>query len=287
MNRYPLFNPQQLVSFIAVCETASFTRAADRVCLSQSTVSQQVRRLEEMLGKALLARSSHQVALTEEGEKLLGYARRIIALHGEARDALSEQWREGVVRLGVPEDYAASTAGLLAIFSRQHPHLRLDITSGMHVALKQAWLRDELDIMLIKQPCGEMPLAARPEPLLWLDSLHNPAFEQTPVPLVAFPVQGLYREEMCQAMDESGRSWRISYSSASLQALVAASAAGLGVSLLPASCRLAEHRVLGGEQGLPNIDNIELALFCRDTATPVQRQLAQALIDFCGLARRA
>ncbi|MBS0900194.1 LysR family transcriptional regulator, partial [Pantoea dispersa] len=229
MNRQPMFTPQQLLSFVAVCETASFTRAAERVHLSQSTVSQQVRRLEEMVGKALLQRTSHQVALTEEGEKLLGYARRIIALNGEAHDVLSDKWRDGIVRIGVPEDFAAPTASLLAGFSRQHPQLRLDVMSGMYVDLHRAWQREELDLMLIKQPGGDRPLAARPEPLLWLDSAEHPCFDQTPLPLVVFPQQGLYREEMCQTLDALGRSWRISYSSASLVALASASAAGLGL----------------------------------------------------------
>ena len=263
MNRQPMFTPQQLLSFVAVCETASFTRAAERVHLSQSTVSQQVRRLEEMVGKALLVRSSHQVQITEEGEKLLGYARRIITLNGEAHDVLSDQWREGVLRLGVPEDFAAPTAGLLAHFSRAHPQLRLDVMSGMQVELRRAWQREELDIMLIKQTYGERPLASRPEPLLWLDSAASPCFEQTPVPLVLFPQLGLYRDEVCQTLDALGRGWRISYSSASLVALAAASAEGLGLTLLPASCRLPQHRVLGSEQGLPVIDSFELALFCR------------------------
>ncbi|MEL7696092.1 MULTISPECIES: LysR family transcriptional regulator [Pantoea] len=280
MNRQPMFTPQQLLSFVAVCETASFTRAADRVHLSQSTVSQQVRRLEEMVGKDLLVRSSHQVQITEEGEKLLGYARRIIALNGEAHDVLSDQWRDGVLRLGVPEDFAAPTAGLLADFSRDHPQLRLDVMSGMQVELRRAWQREELDIMLIKQTYGERPLASRPEPLLWLDSAASPCFEQTPVPLVLFPQLGLYRDEVCQTLDALGRSWRISYSSASLVALAAASAEGLGLTLLPASCRLPQHRVLGSEQGLPVIDSFELALFCRQPHEPLQRELAEALVAF-------
>ncbi|MEN4882524.1 LysR family transcriptional regulator [Pantoea agglomerans] len=283
MNRQPMFTPQQLLSFVAVCETASFTRAADRVHLSQSTVSQQVRRLEEMVGKELLNRSSHQVQITEEGEKLLGYARRIIALNGEAHDVLSDQWRDGVLRLGVPEDFAAPTAGLLAHFSRDHPQLRLDVMSGMQVELRRAWQREELDIMLIKQPAGERPLASRPEPLLWLDSAEWPCFEQTPVPLVLFPQQGLYRDEVCQTLDALGRSWRISYSSASLVALTAASAQGLGLTLLPASCRLPQHRVLGPEQGLPVIDTFELALFCRHPQAPLQRELAESLATFSQL----
>ncbi|MDF7629486.1 LysR family transcriptional regulator [Erwiniaceae bacterium L1_55_4] len=283
MNRQPMFTPQQLLSFVAVCETASFTRAADRVHLSQSTVSQQVRRLEEMIGKSLLERTSHQVVLTEEGEKLLGYARRIIALNGEAHDVLSDKWRDGVLRLGVPEDFAAPTAALLAQFSREHPQLRLDVMSGMYVDLHRAWQREELDIMLIKQPGGERPLAARPEPLLWLDSAEHPCFEQTPVPLVVFPQQGLYREEMCQTLDSLGRSWRISYSSASLVALASASAAGLGLTLLPASCRLPGHRVLDEAAGLPPISHFELALFCRSPQDDLQQALAVALVEFCQL----
>nr|WP_314522890.1 LysR family transcriptional regulator [uncultured Rahnella sp.] len=284
MNRYPMFSPQQLLSFVAVCETGSFTRAADRVYLSQSTVSQQIRRLEEALGKPLLERTSHQVQLTEEGERLLGYARRIIALNGEAHDALSDQWPDGVVRLGVPEDFAAATTSLLAQFSRAHPHIRLDVTSGLSHELRRAWQQEMLDIILVKQLTGEKTNASRPEPMLWLDSAAFPAFERDPIPLVLFPLNGLYREELCQALDALGRSWRISYSSASLAALVAASAAGLGVTLLPASCRQPEHRILGAESGLPPIDNVELALFYRHDATPAQIALAGKLKDFCQLS---
>lgn len=283
MNRYPMFSPQQILSFVAVCETGNFTRAAERVFLSQSTVSQQVRRLEEALGKPLLERTSHQVKLTEEGDRLLGYARRIIALNGEAHDALSDQWREGVVRLGVPEDFAAATTTLLAEFSRSHPHLRLNVTSGLSNELRRAWQQEELDIILIKQTKGEKPNASRAEPMLWLDSAGFPAFERSPVPLVLFPLNGMYREELCQTLDNLDLSWRISYSSASLAALAAASAAGLGVTLLPASCRLPGHRILGAENGLPVIDTIELALFYRPDATVAKRALAEKLQHFCQL----
>jgi len=230
MNRYPMFSPQLLVSFVAVCETMSFTRAADRVSLSQSTVSQQVRRLEELLGKALFERTSHEVRLTEEGIKLLSYARRIIALNEEAHDALTGPWRDGVLRLGMPEDFTVP-----------------------------------------------------PEPLLWLDSKEHPAIDQAPVPLAVFPVNGLYREELCETLDGLGIRWRVSYSGGGLAALAAASAAGLGVSLLPASCLLPAHRVLGTAERLPPIDDFELALFYRDNASAIALDLAGRLIDFCGL----
>ncbi|AXX20516.1 LysR family transcriptional regulator [Serratia marcescens] len=283
MNRYPMFNPQLLLSFVAVCDSNSFTRAAERVFLSQSTVSQQVRRLEEMLGKPLFERSSHQVLLTEEGVKLLSYARRIIALNEEAHDALTGIWRDGVLRIGMPEDFAVPTTELLAEFSREHPHLRLDVASGLSADLHSAYAREELDLILVKQRRRQPPRAARPEPLLWLDSLAFPAIEQSPVPLAVFPLSGLYRDELCQALDNLGKRWRIGYSSASLAALTAASAAGLGVTLLPAGCRLPAHRVLGEAEGLPPIDSFELALYYRDGAPAATLALAQRLTVFCGL----
>lgn len=285
MNRYPMFGPQLLISFVAVCETSSFTRAADRVSLSQSTVSQQVRRLEELLGRTLFARTSHEVRLTEEGIKLLSYARRIIALNEEAHDALTGPWRDGVLRLGMPEDFTVPTVDLLAAFKREHPHLRLDVTSGLSFDLHQGYLAEELDLVLVKQHRVHLPRASRPEPLLWLDSQEHPAIEQSPVPLAVFPVNGLYREELCQTLDSLGIRWRVSYSSAGLAALAAASAAGLGLSLLPASCRLPSHRVLGSAERLPPVEDFELALFYRDAAAAATLDLAERLIAFCGLTR--
>lgn len=283
MNRYPMFNPQVLISFVAVCETLSFTRGADRVSLSQSTVSLQVKRLEDLLGCPLLERSSHQVQLTEEGERLLSYARRIIALNEEAHDALTGVWRDGVLRLGMPEDFAVPTIDLLADFSRQHPHLRLDVSSGLSADLRSAYEREELDLVLVKQRRGQPPRAARREPLLWLDSLAHPAIERAPVSLAMFPLGGLYRDELCQAVDALGMRWRIGYCSGSLAALAAASAAGLGMTLLPASCRLPGHRVLGVAEGFAEITDFELALYYRDDAPASTAILAERLAAYCHL----
>ncbi len=285
MNRFPMFSPQLFISFVAVCETSSFTRAADRVSLSQSTVSQQVRRLEELIGKALFERSSHEVRLTEEGIKLLSYARRIITLNEEAHDALTGPWRDGVLKLGMPEDFTVPTVDLLAAFKREHPGLRLDVTSGLSPDLYQSYVQEELDLVLVKQRRVHLPRAARPEPLLWLDSREHPAIEQSPVPIAVFPVNGLYREELCGALDGLGRQWRVSYSGGGLAAVAAASAAGLGVSLLPAGCRLPGHRVLGEAEGLPPVEDFELALFHRDTAPAIALDLAERLIQFYGLIR--
>ena len=96
-----------LRSFVSVVDSGGFTRAGERVHRTQSTVSQQIKRLEDDVGRPLLIRSGKTVTPTEDGERLLSYARRILALAGEARDMLARPEAEGVVRLGIPEDFAA------------------------------------------------------------------------------------------------------------------------------------------------------------------------------------
>src|SRR5258708_7833346 len=126
-----------LRSFVSMVDTGGFTRAGERVHRTQSTVSQQIRRLEETLGHPLLHRNGKQATPTEEGERLLSYARRILALAEEARDAVARPVGDGVVRLGLPEDFAAyRLTQLLSDFARSRPGLRLDVRCGLSVQLR-------------------------------------------------------------------------------------------------------------------------------------------------------
>src|SRR5256714_13405147 len=116
-----------LRSFVSVVDMGGFTRAGERVHRTQSTVSQQIRRLEETFGRPLLHRDGKQIRPTEEGERLLSYARRLLALAEEARDAVSRPAGDGVVRLGLPEDFAAPRlTEMLSDFARSPPGLRLN-----------------------------------------------------------------------------------------------------------------------------------------------------------------
>src|SRR5579872_2491832 len=125
-----------LRSFVSVVDAGGFTRAGERVHRTQSTVSQQIKRLEEDVGQALLIRSGKDVTPTEAGERLLTYARRLLALAEEARDVLSRPSSEGAIRLGITEDFAAyRLTRLLATFARSHPTLRLDVRSGQSLFL--------------------------------------------------------------------------------------------------------------------------------------------------------
>jgi len=200
----PLLDPQLLQSFVAIVETGSFTRAAERIHLTQSTLSQQMRRLEQQLGCTLLDRSGRQVVTTAQGETLLGLARRILGLLARAGERVSEASHP--LRLGVPEDFAAGAmTPVLAAFARAHPQVRLEVQSDLSHALWQAFEGGELDLALIKQGRGQgEPIARWREPLAWVDSREWPAAGRDPLPLVVFPSEGLYRRQMTDALDAEG-----------------------------------------------------------------------------------
>ncbi len=276
-----LFDLDLLRALLTVADCGSFTAAAARLHSTQSTISQKVRRLEELAGHRLLDRGVRDVRPTDTGETVLGYARRLLALNEELGEALSGAGVATTLRLGVPEDFAGGrTTHLLADFSRRHPRVKLEVSSGLSRALAEGYDRGELDLALVKQRRGSREALARwPEPMRWIDSAASPAFALDPVPLVAFPPRGLYREDMIDAIEALGRRWRISFTSSSLGGIQAAVADGLGISLLPARTVTPAHVVLGEESGLPEIDSIELALLMRPSADPEVRVLADMLVE--------
>src|SRR5919198_6337855 len=151
-----MFDLDLLRSFVSVVDAGGFTRAGERVHRTQSTVSQQIRRLEESIGCPLLHRNGKLATPTEEGERLLSYARRILALAEEARDVVARPAGDGVVRLGIPEDFAANRlTEMFSGFVRGRPGLRLDVRCGLSVHLRQALERGELDVALFKRDLGE------------------------------------------------------------------------------------------------------------------------------------
>ncbi|MCX9131374.1 LysR family transcriptional regulator [Aeromonas veronii] len=273
-----MLDPLLLRSFVAIIDTGSFTRAGERVHLTQSTISQQIRRLEQQLGCPLLDRSGRQVMATAEGEKLLGLARRILALLAQAE----EQVTEGSVALslGVPEDFAAGAiTPVLAAFARHYPEVRLEVQSGLSHEIWQRFEAGELDLALVKQTHGQgSPLASWREPLVWVDSRDWPARERDPLPLVAFPSEGLYRQQMTEALDGLGRRWRIAYVSASLASLQGAVSAGIGVSLLPKRLMPADQLAL---TQWPKVAPVELALHAGVSVSEPFTRLSAALIALC------
>ena len=145
-----------LRSFVSVVDAGGFTRAGERVHRTQSTVSQQIRRLEEDFGRPLLHRDGKRIRPTEAGERLLSYARRILALAEEARDVVSRPSGDGVVRLGLPEDFAAHRlTEMLSEFARSRPGLGLYVRCGKSDRMRRALERGEIDVALFKRDAEE------------------------------------------------------------------------------------------------------------------------------------
>jgi DNA-binding transcriptional LysR family regulator len=276
-----------LRSFVSVVDAGGFTRAGERVHRTQSTVSQQIRRLEDMLGRPLLHRNGKHATPTEEGERLLSYARRILALAEEARDVVARPAGDGVVRLGIPEDFAANRlAKVLSKFARSRPGLRLDVRCDLSVKLRSDLERGELDIALMKRDAGAGDaIAVWPEKLHWVTSRTHPLdSSHASIPLAVFPQGCLYRNRAIHALETAGRAWHIAYTSPNFSGIQAAVSAGLGVSILPEAAMVADHRTLASKDGFPAITNTELALVAAPDASPATRRLADLLADFCNAA---
>ena len=273
-----------LRSFVSVVDAGGFTRAGERVHRTQSTVSQQIRRLEDELGRPLLYRNGKQATPTEEGERLLSYARRILALWQEARDVVARPAGDGVVRLGIPEDFAAyRLTELLSDFVRARPGLRLDVRCGReHPAASGARARRTRSRPVQARLRGGGGIKAWPERLHWVTSHRHPIdFDRDPLPLAVFEQGCLYRNRMIHAAEAAGRAWHIAYTSPNLSGIQAAVSAGLGVSILAEVAILPEHRRLGKADGFPPITDTEVALVAAPDASPATHRLAALLVDFC------
>ncbi len=203
------FDLDLLRTFTAVVETGGFTRAAYRVHLTQSTISQQIKKLEASLGHALLIRdrAMGSVRTTEEGELLMSYARRILSVSAEANEALGRSIPlPKTVRLGVPEDFAGRRMiDLLSGFARASPRTRLDTISGWSFELRRLFQAGEIDLALVKREPGDGACIAKwEERLVWIgDPLL--AVGKDPVPLAVFPSGCIYRERVIRRWNAAAK----------------------------------------------------------------------------------
>ncbi|MCP4380459.1 MAG: LysR family transcriptional regulator [Hyphomicrobiales bacterium] len=251
----------QLRTFVAIAETGSFTRAADRVFKTQSAVSMQMRRLEERIGKPIFTRQGRASRLTEDGERLLGYARRIIRLSDETLAAFDEAELSGSVRFGTPDDYAERfLPEVLARFSRSNPRVEVSVVCEQSIDLINQTRNGELDLSIVTN-CGEGAVEViRREPLLWVTSSHHSPEEEDVMPIALFKGPCIWRGAAIDALTESGRKFRILYQSVNSAAISATVSAGLAVTALAESALRPGMRVLGEADGMPELPMCEIGL---------------------------
>ena len=258
--------PGLLRALVAVAETGSFTRAAERLRLTQPAVSTQVRRLEERLGRGLIQRgggSAPAPHLTGDGEAMLGYARDILEVVNRVRRHFSQPSLEGSVRFGSVEDFGATVLpDLLGRLRREHAHFELTAETRSSEHLLHRLHAGSLDLVLAKrvagQPHGERLGRQR---LVWVglpETLSPRASD--PVPLVLYPAPSVTRDLLLDALRRAGRTWSVRFESASLVNLRAAVLAGLGVSAFGVGMTPAGLTALPASVGLPSLAHAEFIL---------------------------
>lgn len=254
----------QIRTFLAIAETGSFTKAADGVHKTQSAVSMQMRRLEERIGRPIFARDGRASRLTEDGERLLTYARRLVKLNDETLSAFDEDELTGRVRLGTPDDYAERfLPEILARFARSNPRIEITIICQPTQMLIDCMRANELDVAIITHvPAKDRghEVVVRREPLLWVGSSRHGVHDEDPVPLALGRSDCCWRGAALGALASAGRRHRILYSSWNSTAVGAAVLAGLAVSVLPESALRPGMRVLSEADGLPRLPPVEIGL---------------------------
>ncbi|OOG44322.1 LysR family transcriptional regulator [Rhodanobacter sp. C06] len=277
------FDIDNLRSFATGIELGSFAQAAERLSRSTSAVSAQLKKLEQQAGTPLLRKVGRGMALTEAGEVMLGYARRLLELNDEAAAAIRGAELEGRVRLGLQEDFGESLLpAVLGRFARAHPRLRIEARIARNAELLDGVNRGRLDLALAWEAGTDSPHAERVGrwPMRWIAAAGAPAAKLRrrgePLPLAVLESPCLLRNAAIEALDRAGIAWRVAFSSASLAGTWAAVSAGLGVSVrtplgLPANVRALTAK----EAGLPALPMLGLALHRADAEpAPAVAQLA-------------
>jgi DNA-binding transcriptional LysR family regulator len=257
-----LLDVDQLRTFIAIAETGSFTRAAEVVHKTQSAVSMQMKRLEERIERPIFARDGRASKLTEDGQRLLDYARRIVNLNIETIAAFSDAALSGRVRLGVPDDYADRyLPEIMARFSRAYPGVELTVICEPSVDLLERIDANEIDLAIVTN-CETKRAAEtfRRERLLWVTSNRHAIHTEERVPLALGRPTCSWRRSAIERMESVGRAYRLLYSSSNAGAVAAAVLAGLAVSVLPESGLRPGMRVLSASDGFPELPGCRIGL---------------------------
>ncbi len=260
----PPFDFDLLRTFVAVVDNAGFTRAAQRVGRTQSTVSLQIKKLEDGLGRRVFERDGRELLLTPDGEILLNYARQLLHVADEARSRILEPEVAGAVRLGTPEDFATVyLPDVLAQFARTHPRVSLEVNCNFSFNLLEGFSKGEYDLVLVKRepqgPAGG--IAVWRDVLVWVGGPKLVLDSNQPIPLVLAPAPDVYRKRALASLQDAKRDWKIVYTSPSSEGLQAAVRAGLGVTVLSKDMVPKGLMLLGTEQDLPKLPDTEIALY--------------------------
>lgn len=251
-----------LRTFVAVVELGSVGRAAQRVHRSQPATSLQIKRLEDVIGTPLLKKSGRGVSLTEHGEILLDYARRLLELNDETVAAATTLKLSGSVRLGIAQDFADGVlTSVLARFARSHPSVAVEVKADRNGVLKEALARKQLDFILsFGDGSSRDTTFLGKTPMVWIGSPRYSLDFEAPLPFVAFEPPCEFRRVAIKALNQGAISHRIVFSSPSLFSQWSAVEAGMGLTARTTMGMPSSLVIYGKKERLPSLPTIDICL---------------------------
>ena len=278
----PTLDIDLLRSLVAFADSGSFTKAANVVGRSQSAVSMQMKRLEKMLGKSLFARDGRDLALTHDGERMVGYARRMLKLHGEAVASFVEPMLTGTVRVGIPDDYAVAVLPVLfSRFAESYPGVHIEVHCDSSDLLYPRIRAGGLDLaVLTEQDIARDGRLLRQEPVVWATARQHQTHRLEPLPLAVFPAPCIFRKWAVDRLEAQGRPYRIAYSTRSMAAISVAVGFGLAVAPIATSSMTPEMRALTEADGFPPLPEVRISLFqASNAADPAIARLVDHIVQ--------
>lgn len=273
--------PSELLrTFVVVAQTGSFTVAAEHVSLSQSTVSQHIRRLEDLVGQPLFERDTRNVRLSPHGETLHRYAEKILALMDEAMTSLCGPPLNGTVRVGLPEDFASTRlTTALASFAQRNPEVELVIGTGLSGDLFRELDEGRYDLVFAKRLSGsQRGTVVRTEPLHWCGSPTSPLTGgESVIPLAVHPEPSIARRRMFEALKAADRPYRLAIVSSNVMVIQAAVMAGLGISAFAGY--VIPEGLVRLDRGLPELGSLDYVIDRQPSVSQAALALEMVLAD--------
>ncbi len=266
-----MFDTNLLRSFVQVVETGSITGAAERLNLTQSAVSSQIRKLEAQAKCAVIERTTRSLRVTVQGELLLEYARKILALNEQAMFQIgSSKNLSGTIKIGCSEGFVANWLfPIVSSFSKSHPEINIQLCLGITTELHAAARKGDLDIV-IGAICEDVKGARLlwSEPLFWAFAVNMEPDWKKSVPLALFPEPCPYRKAATTSLENAGLQWRLTCTSPSVAGVQAAARAGLAVTPLTRSGLSQGVRALPANAPLPSLPDANFAIVLPDKPCP-------------------
>jgi DNA-binding transcriptional LysR family regulator len=266
--------------FVAVAETGTMSKAADRLARTQAAVSMQLQRIERELESELFKRSSRGVTLTPAGERFLAYARKVIALTDDMQRGLIDNHLIGRIRLGLLEDLAFTHLPIaLAQFRQQHPSVEIELISSNSAQLARMFSQGDLDVV-IADPARftQAPVSHILYQLVWCASRLLEVDDDKPLPVVLFTTSCSWQDRMIALLAEKGIEWRVGCRVESLSAMLAALRAGLGVAVLFPQAVQPDCEVINARYNLPLAPIAEFGIYTLNAPTPLVAELSKILV---------